>query len=473
MSNIELWKERHARAAEGYWRERERMDEREALYAGERFIAGPSGGRAAKSASHVRNIAAELVEAQVDGRVPRPAVLPRREKDTFLAALIEDMLRGELLRLDFLTLNDMQERTVLIQGAAFFIVEWDISCRCHGAKGELCVRGAHPRHILPQEGVTGPAEEMDWLFYSVPLTCNALARKYGKRVGESGGMTEQIFAYYRNPRGHIGLFSWAEDTPLIDLPDYQAGLRGDGSAPEHETVPEDFTRLDGSILKAGTKLPVYRPGVYPFVMRKNVSVHGKFLGDSDVDKISDQQNTLKKLSTKIGEKLLKGGSYVTLPAGVSIDKHDGELKVIGLDNPAQKQLIDVINVQPNILGDLRYYQHVYEEARQVIGLTDSFMGRRDPTAVSGIAKEFAAAQSAGRLQSKRVMKNAAYARLFETMFRFKLAYAREPRPVATLRPGAAPVYRPFNRYDFLEQTPDGQWYWNDAFLFSAEAGDGS
>lgn len=80
---------------------------------------------------------------------------------------------------------------------------------------------------------------------------------------------------------------------------------------------------------------------------------------------------------------------------------------------------------------MAYLAQIYEEARQVIGITDSFQGRKDTTATSGTAKEFSAAQAAGRLESKRVMKDAAYAALFEAMFKFKLAYADEPRPVVS------------------------------------------
>ena len=110
----------------------------------------------------------------------------------------------------------------------------------------------------------------------------------------------------------------------------------------------------------------------------------------------------------------------------------------------------------------------YEEARQVIGITDSFQGRRDTTATSGKAKEFAAAKSAGRLESKRVMKEAAYAALFEAMFKFKLAYADEPRPVVATDDRGDAAYEEFNRYDFLEQDAAGGWKWNDQFLFSCD-----
>ena len=109
-----------------------------------------------------------------------------------------------------------------------------------------------------------------------------------------------------------------------------------------------------------------------------------------------------------------------------------------------------------------------QESRQILGITDSFQGRKDPTATSGKAKEFSAAQAAGRLESKRIMKNAAYAKLFELMFKFQIAYAEEPRPVSYKNHKGETVYKEFNRYDFLKQDADGNWYWNVDFLFSVD-----
>ena len=89
-------------------------------------------------------------------------------------------------------------------------------------------------------------------------------------------------------------------------------------------------------------------------------------------------------------------------------------------------MIDVYQFSGDLQYELTYLATVYEEARQVLGITDSFQGRTDPTATSGKAKEFSAAQAAGRLESKRTMKQAAYAQLFELMFKFWLAYSDEP-----------------------------------------------
>lgn len=218
-----------------------------------------------------------------------------------------------------------------------------------------------------------------------------------------------------------------------------------------------------------TKIPYYKPDVFPVVLRKNVSVFGQFLGDSDVDKIEDQQETVKKLETKIIEKLCKGGSVLTVPKTAVLDFTDEELRVLRLDGPEQKAMLGVYNLQPDISGDLGYMSLVYEEARQIVGITDSFQGRQDRTATSGVAKEFAARQSAGRLESKRTMKDAYYARLFEVMFKFVLAYSDEPRTVVSTDNQGHTKYKTFYRYDFLEQDTAGEWYWNDRFLFAVDA----
>lgn len=199
-----------------------------------------------------------------------------------------------------------------------------------------------------------------------------------------------------------------------------------------------------------------------------MSVYGQLLGNSDVDMIRDQQNTSNRIEQKIIDRLMKAGTRITLPDRVDLrtDPEDGERWYIG--KPSDKQLIDVYDFSGNLQYELTYLSQVYEEARQIIGITDSFQGRRDATATSGKAKEFSAAQAAGRLESKRVMKNAAYAELFEVMFKFWLAYSDEPRPVTYKDSTGETVYEEFNRYDFLETGEDGEWHWNDQFLFSCD-----
>lgn len=217
-----------------------------------------------------------------------------------------------------------------------------------------------------------------------------------------------------------------------------------------------------------TLIPFYRPDIFPIILQRSVSVYGKLLGNSDVDVIADQQNTVNRMEQKIIDRLIKAGTRITLPdrANLRTDPDDGERWYIG--NPADKAVIGVYNFSGDLQYELLYLSQVYEEARQILGITDSFQGRRDATATSGKAKEFSAAQAAGRLESKRVMKNAAYAELFELIFKFALAYSDEPRPVTFKNFKGETQYEEFSRYDFLKRDADGNYYWNTDFLFSCD-----
>ena len=274
---------------------------------------------------------------------------------------------------------------------------------------------------------------------------------------------------------YCGGTKWAESTEEYEEV-YFPIQRTDGSIipgvvpkePASETQTDEMGLPVVTITEEPTRIPFYKPDIFPVILQKNVSMYGRFLGDSDIDKIADQQNTTNRVEAKIIDKLLKSGSYITLPDEASIRVDADDMKVIRPGNAATKALIDVYDLQGNVQQDLTYLAQVYEEARQVIGITDSFQGRTDHTATSGKAKEFAAAQSAGRLESKRVMKDAAYAALFEAMFKFKLAYTDEPRPVVSSDIHGNAQYETFNRYDFLEQDDAGEWCWNDQFLFSCD-----
>lgn len=216
------------------------------------------------------------------------------------------------------------------------------------------------------------------------------------------------------------------------------------------------------------RIPCYSPGMYPIVMRRNVSMAGQLLGGSDADAIAAQQNEMSKISGKLSTKVMSGGSFTTKPEDLKFEFSDQDGRVLSVKSPQQLDMIRTYNTQVDISADLRYRAEIYEEARNIIGITDSFQGRKDPTATSGKAKQFSAAQAAGRLESKRIMKNDLYQRLFERLFKWKLAYADEPRPIVTYNAQGQREYRTFNRWDFLRVDADGKPYWDDNFLFSCD-----
>lgn len=579
FNKLMCWQDRFTVSESAYRPTLSLMDERETYYKGSREMTCISDDDRSQQgeATHVNNIVAENIESEIDSSIPQPKVTARRQKDEQKATLIENMLRNELNRLPFETMNDLMERMVPNQGGSFYHVEWDNSESTHSTVGELDVSTRHAKQLIPQDGVYELAN-MDYFFLKIPQTKEYIRRRYDVDVsGEAesdpevkggGGsdnaddLVTQIVCYYRNEKGGIGLFSWVNDIVVEDLEDYQArrlrrctkcgalepvyaeplekptedGSKPDGppdfdfdhmadfpagvpleydadvsedkkrpseknkkdvcpycggigwseSEEEYEevllprttahgaTIPGAQAAVDesGMSYMAPTRIPFYKPDVYPVVLVKNVSVYGQLLGDSDVDKIMDQQKTHNRLSKKILDRIVKAGTRVTLPsdAMLTIDGKDSE--VWRIQDPSAKSMIDVYEFSGDLQYEFLYRAEIYEEARRNLGITDSFQGRNDSTAQSGKAKQFAAAQSAGRLESKRIMKNAAYAELFEIMFKFRLAYTDEPRTVVAKDKNSNDTYDTFDRYDFLEQDADGQWYWNDEFLFSCDSSSG-
>lgn len=168
------------------------------------------------------------------------------------------------------------------------------------------------------------------------------------------------------------------------------------------------------------------------------------------------------------QNVLKGGTFVTIPDKTKITFDDESLKLVPIKDPRLAQYFSVNSVQANIQQEDILQARMYENGRVALGITDSFQGKRDPTAESGKAKEVAAAQAAGRLESKRRMKEAAYGDLYKLMFKFLLAYCDEKRTYARMTPEGQYIEGKFSRYSFLDGVPDDVYY-NDRFLFGVDA----
>ena len=128
-----------------------------------------------------------------------------------------------------------------------------------------------------------------------------------------------------------------------------------------------------------TLVPFYRPDLYPIILQRSVSVYGQLLGNSDVDQIRDQQNTVNRMEQKIIDRLVKAGTRITLPdrANLRTDPEDGERWYLG--SASDKAMIGLYDFKGDLQYELLYLANVYEEARQILGITDSFQGRQDST----------------------------------------------------------------------------------------------
>jgi hypothetical protein len=529
---LSMWQERLARVRQAAAVELELMDRREDLYVGSREIQRGANSKSTaptKQASYVRNIVSELIETQIDSNIPMPKVDPLNPEDEARALMIENTLRSDVNRLPVEYLNDEQERTNPIQGGSYFLIEWDNTIRTHTTVGDTWLSVLHPKQVFFQPGAKDPRKS-EWAIcqFSVPreyvknrwdvdvedepeeTPAVGIASSNGLQPGDTDNVTLNL-AFYRNEQRGVGLYAWVNDTEVADFEDYFArrmdvcaacGKEKDGpvcvcgskkfkaASRDHEELTEDIPLPDGRVIPAlspkldeygapvvgadgqpvmeRTRVPYYKPNRLPIVLRKNVSVYGKLLGESDVDRIADQQERIKKLGTKMDEKLLKGGSVLAINKRTSFKMNDEEMKVLRVDNEQETASIKAFTLQPNITYDSAEIDKAYMAAKQTLGITDSFQGQPDKTATSGIAKQIAASQSAGRLESKRRMKDAAWADVYQLLFMFKLAYADEPRPFMARQFNGQRSYGVFNRYAFLKQDAAGQWYYDDQFLFSVD-----
>jgi hypothetical protein len=353
----------------------------------------------------------------------------------------------------------------------------------------------------------------------------------GKNTINHPGEVTLNKAYYRNESGGIGVFSWVNNIIIEDFEDYQVRL--EKVCKTCETPQEDYevcpicggkefkTRkmefetfnipqegqtpfgtvegqtggmgggidevgappapMDGEmgeiqgVVGGGMMFPqsidveVYSPSSFPIVMQKNVSVFGQLLGESDVEKIKDQQNMISRLELKIEEKLISSGSILLLPADSRLKQDTRDSRVYYAKDVAAISQAKSIDFESNVSQDISVLEAEYEAARKILGITDSFQGRHDTTATSGVAKQFAAAQSAGRLESRRVMKRAAWSHMFELIFKSRLAYTNEPLKISRTDEQGQQYFGEFRREDFLVDDGSGNMEWNDNFLFSCDS----
>lgn len=502
---IDKW-EKKLRAAIPYYEPIiQEIEDNYECYKGTREIYNSKGKKSDKQKTSVRKVAFELVEAQVDSYIPQPKVTSIKGNEN-RAQIIEHYLQNELVRLPFAEINDEQSRTTCIAGGSLFLVEWDNSVKTRNTIGKLVVKNLQPSEIVPQPGVY-KIEDMDYIFIRLLQTKQYIKDAFGVDVSEEDNneandpthnedLLTHNFVYYKNEKGQISLFSWVNDVVIQDIDNYFArkievcskcgepktGLdecENCGSKKfelktldnEKVTIPAiDVDPITGNTIQVEKEIeiPYYIPKTFPIVMRKGTSEAYNLFGTSDVTVIKDQQNDLNIYSTKIREKLLKGGSIVTVPDTIKFKANNEELKIVPVKTPAEAQMITAQALQPNVSNDVNLLALNYEIARQTIGITDSYQGRKDTTAVSGKAKEFAAQQTAGRLESKKTMKDFAFAQLFKVMFQFILAYADEPRYYNYQDETGQLQYRLFDKRSFIDQDDNGKYYYDDEFIFGVD-----
>lgn len=489
------------------------MDDREYLYLSNRAVDKNINSKQlpTKYANNVYNICFEFVETVADPTIPQPSVRSKLPQFNNLASMIEDKIANDLTELDIERINDLNERITPVQGISIVEVAWNPDYNHHLFRGELELIHRHPKQLVPQPGIY-KLQDMDYFFILEKITKDQIKLDYGVDVttaeeeypentnlyqnttqnqNSNGETVTKVTCWYRDEDGDVGKFSWVEKYVLEDLPKFyyrryekcvECGeLKGDSdacencgsrkfekSAEEEITLAETVTISNDEMLEAGSKIPHYVPKRYPFSIRINVPRNFSFLGQSDIDIIRDQQDTIKKAMTKAEEKIMKGGSVITLPEDLNAEITDQTYQTIRM-TAAQKQVFDVKNLTAEVAPEISWIDYAYQKAQSMLGITDSYQGKEDPSAKSGVAKQIQVQQASGRLMSKQYNKFEAYKELFEVMFEFYLAFYDEKRPFVVKDQEGNESSQMFDKYAFLMRDSAGELYYNTDFIFSADS----
>lgn len=223
-----------------------------------------------------------------------------------------------------------------------------------------------------------------------------------------------------------------------------------------------------------TRLPYYKPKSLPIAIRYNIRDDKDFWGISDMEVIRDQQQECNKLTSRIHRAMMRAGAALMVPKDAVITPSNGIFdEIIELEVNQDQRQYGVYSYSVDVSQWLIERDNQKEQAKRLLGISDSFLGQADNTAKSGYAKSIQVQQSAGRMASKKVMKQSHFADIFRIIFELYLAFADEPRQVhheddvdGSCERAAA---ERFNRYDYYEFDPmTGEWYINDNFTFAVD-----
>lgn len=473
----------------------------------------------------LRKLAYEFVEAKVDNNIPLPKMTPKYKNDLPLIQVTEDYLKYNIDCIFTKYLNDRSERSTYVDGTSWYKVWWDSLENSAETSGTVKVDVCLADQIVPQPGVTD-WRKLEYIFETQQVSLSRIWDLYYRRItpvsadtSMSANPNEQVDlstvtvvnCYYLNDERVVGKFSWAPhsqqvicneeywqirklrkctkcgqivpqalvcpicgsksfryenakneilDEDLIEV--YNPYEAGDKNAPQDEWKKRLF-------LSKGTEIPFYVVRMLPFVPRPAVSSIESLYGVSEVSVLLEIQDVTNKVYTKLTDKTLDSGAVLTKPARIKINDNNGRgIRQIDVRSSEEAAMVQTKQVAADTSQDIVTAQMLYESARASSGVTESFQGMRDTSATSGKAKEFAAMQTAGRIESLRIMKAAAFSGLYELVLKYLLAFSDGTQKFVKVLPDGSAMEEEWNKYMFLDKTEDGTLFYRDDFHFSSD-----
>lgn len=472
------------------------------------------GSISKRKSRQLRKMCYELVESKVDNSIPMPKMKAKYKTDLPLIDITENYLKYEVDGIFSKFVNDKSERSTYIDGTSWYKVWWDSLSNTHDRSGDVKIDCCTVDQIVPQPGVQD-YRQLEYIFERRSISLSRIYDLYGKHImpsGENNGLVEVISCYYLNSDRIVGLFMYAPHSLQVICNEESWQIRKLRTCTKCGTINPTSTScrvcgnekfkfenavneiLDEDVmeiynpyevgetddenekdhyesrvfLSRGTEIPFYQVRQLPFVPRPAISSINSIYGMSEVQVVLDEQDAINKVLTKAVDKTLKSGSILTKPERMKISDTDETFKVLGVRTAEEAAMIQSKQVLADTSQDIMMASIIYENGKAASGVTESYQGAKDSSATSGKAKQYAAAMTAGRIESLRVMKTAAFAGLYELVLKFLLAFSDEPRKFVRILPDGSSKEECWNKYMFLDKDKYGEIYYRDDYKFDSD-----
>ena len=472
------------------------------------------GEESTRKGRSLRKMVYELIESKIDNSIPMPKIRPRYKTDLPLVSVTENYLKFEVDGIFTKYLNDRSERSTYVDGTSWYKVWWDSLDNTHERSGNVKIDLCRVDQIVPQPGVSD-YRQLEYIFERKELSLTRIWDLYHRRIIPTEANTnviEVISCYYLNSDRVVGLFMYAPHSRQVICNEEDWQIRklrtctvcgtvnptGDtcrncGSKTfKYENATEEILENDIEeiynpyevgetddesekdhyksrvFLTAGTKIPFYKITQLPFIPRPAISSLDNIYGTSEVKVTLESQDAINKLLTKALEKTMKSGTILTKPEKLKIGDSDDTIKVLSVRTTEEATMVQSRPVVADTSQDLVMAATLYESGKASSGVTESFQGAKDNSATSGKAKQYAAVMTAGRIESLRVMKSAAFAGLYELVLKYLLAFSDEPRKFVRVLPNGSQKEEVWNKYMFLDKDKYGNIYYRDDLRFDSD-----
>ena len=472
------------------------------------------GEESTRKGRSLRKMVYELIESKIDNSIPMPKIRPRYKTDLPLVSVTENYLKFEVDGIFTKYLNDRSERATYVDGTSWYKVWWDSLDNTHERSGNVKIDLCRVDQIVPQPGVSD-YRQLEYIFERKEISLTRIWDLYHRRIIPTEANTnviEVISCYYLNKDRVVGLFMYAPHSRQVICNEEDWQIRklrtctvcgtvnptGDtcrncGSKTfKYENATEEILENDIEeiynpynvgetddesekehyksrvFLTAGTKIPFYKITQLPFIPRPAISSLDNIYGTSEVKVTLESQDAINKLLTKALEKTMKSGTILTKPEKLKIGDSDDTIKVLSVRTTEEAAMVQSRPVVADTSQDLVMAATLYESGKASSGVTESFQGAKDSSATSGKAKQYAAVMTAGRIESLRVMKSAAFAGLYELVLKYLLAFSDEPRKFVRVLPNGSQKEEVWNKYMFLDKDKYGNIYYRDDLRFDSD-----